>query len=322
MEAVEKFSEEAERTRNEIHRSLRVFLKNRFRGVVTFDKFIQEANTLIDLMKQNQNASIFHVDMPCFRGQSKSSYLLSSTLERKAKKMSVCDYYRKVNEVLPVIETHQDMKWDRPVDLCEITRPDYFDDKIDNLVMLPGKLLFGEFLAFLRHHGFPSPLLDWSESPYVAAYFAFRDARCLDDCKCKGGERESENVAIYMLVKSISGAIVGNMLESQIFEFYQNGKSTPRHYIQQSRYTICLGLKSMSDSYGNKHVQRFFFDSHQSVFDRDSKSSDQYIVVKYEMNSCDRSRVLERLDRMNINEYTLANTVDSLAFWLSQKLFE
>lgn len=30
-----------------------------------------------------------------------------------------------------------------------------------------------EFLAFMQHNGFPTPLLDWSQSPYVAAYFAF-----------------------------------------------------------------------------------------------------------------------------------------------------
>lgn len=29
------------------------------------------------------------------------------------------------------------------------------------------------FMTHLRHCGFPSPILDWSRSPYVAAYFAF-----------------------------------------------------------------------------------------------------------------------------------------------------
>src|ERR1039458_5467657 len=98
---------------------------------------------------------------------------------------------------------------------------DAFSLELDN-----GNFPASEYMAYLRHHGFPSPLLDWSRSPYVAAYFAFS----------KANQASTWIVSIYVF-SGIRNRISGNRM-SVVYRQGPHVKTHRRHFLQQSEYTL------------------------------------------------------------------------------------
>lgn len=106
-------------------------------------------------------------DQMVFRGQ-KQPWPLQTSFHRRGRYRT--DLF--ISKDIPIL--HQR--------LCSITSH-YFnlDDPKQN----------GAFFNLLQHHGYPTPLLDWSYSPFVAAFFAFREW-------VKGHENNDECIRIYI----------------------------------------------------------------------------------------------------------------------------
>lgn len=103
-----------------------------------------------------------------FRGHKSSRYALSSSLHRTGRR-NMLKYHE---DNVPRLKRHFEAHTGKTVDLSNIDE-------------------YMGLLTFAQHHGYPTPLLDWTESPFVAAYFAFEDHRQIDP--------EDLSVRIYCL---------------------------------------------------------------------------------------------------------------------------
>ncbi len=237
-----------------------------------------------------------------FRGQSEQESKLETTLDRYADKggMSMSEYYGRILHYKPQIETLTGEKWDIPsleeytawletLDVRKIQKPQAYD-----------------YMAYLRHHGFPSPLLDWTNSPYIAAFFAFDE---LAESEAAGSE-DTGHVAIYAYLE-FTGRGKSTLNPSPwIATFGPNVKTHRRHFLQQSRYTVCVRIKEKEALYA----------SHEDAIISGEERQDR--IWKFIIPKKERLLWLKKLYSMNISAYSLFGSEESLMRTIALRAFK
>ena len=255
----------------------------------TWEQFEEKVSELAELNK----TSLLEV---LFRGQGNSKWRLVTTLERSARPEDLrsLQYYALIAKIRPILGTLTGKEWELP-DQKALDQL-FGDYDVGSRTMSFGQTPGYSYMAYLRHYGFPSPLLDWTLSPYVAAFFAFQQ-------KPPG---DVKDVAIFGLLESPKNMKGRSSSEPAVYRLGPLVQTDKRHFNQQSSYTMCCAFKL---------GEGWRFAPHEDVFenvDVDSWSTGQDQLWKFTLPATERQKVLRRLQQFNVNSFSLVGTEESL----------
>jgi hypothetical protein len=243
-----------------------------------------------DVLKNNSS-----LDGYLFRGVSNSSYTLISSFHRTGR--NSLHRYRYVD--MPIFEKN-------------ISR--YIRHKFD----LESSEDFGELMFLGQHYGFPSPLLDWSRSPFVAAYFAFSE---IDPVKNQKKSKDIKSVAIveyariYFLNEAILRKVSGD--KPSLFSFF-----SPTIMLNEFRSTFNdrSGPQQGVSTFTSEANFYFWLSNMLGM-----KFKDEYSITDLidwvDIPYSERDKVLHDLYKMGISSESLFPGIDGASEALKYKLF-
>lgn len=158
--------------------------------------------------------------------------------------------------------------------------------------------------ALGQHYGLKTPLLDWTLSPYIAAYFAFIEGIDQND-------RNDCYRYVYALNRSLERLISKRKKASQILS---SDRSVP--FIDQlpypnPRFTAQQGIftKAFQGNDIRKYVQSF-----------SGKRPSEVVIVKFRIPTKDREECLRDLHLRNIDHTSLLLDLRDVVYCCNSKL--
>jgi hypothetical protein len=127
------------------------------RIVNTWEEFKEQ----LDDLRQWHDGSL--LGSLLFRGQENAEWSLTTTLDRKRELMPYRDYYRIIHRIKHQVESFTDKPW--PIPDYQTVLEWLEDYDLFSLQLTSEGPPGYDYMAYLRHHGFPSPLLDWAPVP-------------------------------------------------------------------------------------------------------------------------------------------------------------
>ena len=228
-----------------------------------------------------------------YRGHADSDWLLESTLERHNEdEWNLYTYTQLALRCLPQIETLTGQSWGT-------SDPDSVIEELKQSDLLTLRIPTYGLWVYLRQHGFPSPLLDWTESPYVAAFFALVDG-------------VQPSAATSSVVAYVTGGPSAAYLGVPNISFFSPYVSTvKRHFAQQALYSLCTRSEKGADP-----LDAHQFVSHEEVLNQDREETLMFRIL---IPNTERLTARVQLNEVNINHFSLYGSEDALMNTLAFK---
>lgn len=265
-------------------------------------KFPSDVEKVMETLITRRSGEIY------FRGQANADWELKTTLQRLENKiaydLNFYLYLQKAVNICGAVDSYVGSNWN--LDNGDLNTGEELYDTLEKLLgknmpinVYKKRKKILEYLIYLRHCGFPSPLLDWSESPYVAAFFAFSEI-----------PKGTKKVAIYQFQEMPQGIKhIEDDPEAKIHTIPYDFSTHKRHYLQQTRYTICVKNYGETQGFG-KYEEAVSASEKLSCYNGGKHRQDS--LIKYTIPFSERNKVLRQLYKMNITHVSLFETEEAL----------